>query len=213
MATSNIAGWDRIAETHESTTPLDFASYLDSLPNDASILEVGCGYGRVLDYLQHAGFNDVQGIDASERMVQRCNEVGHHRVRLGVADSIPFDDKTFDGVLCIATLSSISDKSVRDRAAAEMFRILKPGGICFLRDFCITLHGRRALRYVYYKLEGKHFGNFVSSEGIEFHHFTAREVNKLLLRAGFSTPVIRTERFITMHNNKSNGFTATARKV
>ena len=45
---------------------------------DAAILDLGCGYGEFVHFLQTQGFTDVSGIDLNETQVER--EIGRAHV-------------------------------------------------------------------------------------------------------------------------------------
>ncbi|MDE6267447.1 MAG: bifunctional demethylmenaquinone methyltransferase/2-methoxy-6-polyprenyl-1,4-benzoquinol methylase UbiE [Muribaculaceae bacterium] len=77
--------------------------------------------------------DNVTGIDLSEKMV----ELGRHKVdEKGLADkvtlltgdclSLPFTDNRFD---CVTVAYGVRNFEHLDRGYAEMFRVLKPGGI------------------------------------------------------------------------------------
>lgn len=208
----NVQAWNSIAASHESTTPLDFAQLLTDVPKSARFLEVGCGYGRVLDYLKGEGFGMLTGVDPSPVMVDRCRLAGVAGALVASATKLPFVSNSFDVVLCIATLSSVAVKSERERSMREMARVLKPGGRLLLRDFEVTLTLRRSWRYVVWFRRSFRLWNFVTSEGIEFHHFRRREVIHLFWLAGLKSGTVRLEAFTTMHGNSSRGFTAIGRK-
>ena len=58
---------------------------------------------------------------------------------LAVAEHLPFKDDTFDGVLSLAVLEHVQNPF---QAAAEMLRVLKPGGIIYCQvPFLAPLHG------------------------------------------------------------------------
>ncbi|MBU0675969.1 MAG: class I SAM-dependent methyltransferase [Proteobacteria bacterium] len=91
------------------------------------MLEIGCGLGRLVDYLgKHYGI-DISGIDVSdetcklamERLSQSSGEI-----KVGSAEKIPFPDSSFDYVLCWG----VFDLTDQGYAIAEMLRVLKVGG-------------------------------------------------------------------------------------
>lgn len=58
---------------------------------------------------------------------------------LGVAEKLPFADNSLDGVISVAVLEHVKDPF---RSAAEISRVLKPGGILFCAvPFLQPLHG------------------------------------------------------------------------
>lgn len=95
------------------------------------VLDVGCGTGEILARLA-AKYPDARftGVDLEEphllRAALRCAEFGE-RVRFQPADALalPFDDASFDRVVCRHVLQAVSNAS---RAIAEIRRVLRPGG-------------------------------------------------------------------------------------
>ena len=105
------------------------------LPDEASLLEVGCGPGRLwtenLDRLPE-GWN-ITLTDASSGMVReaRRNLGGSgRRFEFRVADvrELPFEDHAFDAVIANHMLYHVPDRSW---ALSEISRVLRPGGTLY----------------------------------------------------------------------------------
>jgi ubiquinone/menaquinone biosynthesis C-methylase UbiE len=98
------------------------------------VLEVAIGTGRNLA-LYPAGVR-ITGIELSPRMLaiarQRASELGIQAELLEAdAEALPFEDNSFDTVVCALSLCAIPDHA---RAISEMARVLKPGGKLLLLD-------------------------------------------------------------------------------
>jgi ubiquinone/menaquinone biosynthesis C-methylase UbiE len=97
----------------------------------AKALEIGCGTGFFLLNLKQAGVLDEAHVsDLSPGMVQAAVRNGtglgfEVEGRVGDAESIPYDDATFDLVVGHAVLHHIPDVELAFR---EVLRVLKPGG-------------------------------------------------------------------------------------
>ena len=100
--------------------------------------------GRTLEVAVGSGLNlhlyptqlDLVGIDLSPEMLalakQRAADAGRDvDLRTGDAHALPFEDGSFDSVVCTYSLCNIPDPH---RAVAEMKRVLKPGGKLILVD-------------------------------------------------------------------------------
>jgi ubiquinone/menaquinone biosynthesis C-methylase UbiE len=97
----------------------------------AKALEIGCGTGFFLLNLKQAGVLDEAHVsDLSPAMVQAAIRNGTAlgfdvEGRVADAESIPYDDETFDLVVGHAVLHHIPDVEL---AMREVVRVLKPGG-------------------------------------------------------------------------------------
>jgi SAM-dependent methyltransferase len=91
-------------------------------------LDVGCGPGALTGVLvERLGADAVFACDPSEPFLAACAE--RHPgvlVRLGRAEAIPFDDDAFDVALAQLVVHFVSDP---DQAAAELRRVVRPGGL------------------------------------------------------------------------------------
>lgn len=98
------------------------------------VLEVAVGTGRNLEF--YASDAVVTGLDLSPAMLAvaaaRASRLDRDvRLHEGDAAHLPFDDATFDTVVCALSLCSIPDPR---RAIGEMRRVLEPGGSLLLLD-------------------------------------------------------------------------------
>lgn len=98
-------------------------------------LDVGCGQGAYVGRMQALGF-DVSGIDASAGQVALAERnVGRTGlVRVGSALDIPAADESFDFLYVINVLHHLGSVEEQRRAFAEIFRVLKPGGLLFVHE-------------------------------------------------------------------------------
>ncbi|WP_067683681.1 class I SAM-dependent methyltransferase [Nocardia miyunensis] len=110
-------------------------------------LDIASGTGTVAAALADrvGPTGEVVGIDAAREMVDYANaHAGRRpncRFQQAAAQSLPFEDASFDVVTCTFAMHHIPDTD-RAAALAEMFRILKPGGRLLLADMAPTgLHG------------------------------------------------------------------------
>jgi len=105
------------------------------------ILEVGCGHGAELVRLIAWGAEArrLAGIDLlADRIVKARERLPDADLRVADVRSLPFDDASFDLVMQVTLFSSIVGTPNRDRAAAEMRRVLRPGGYILWCDMWVV---------------------------------------------------------------------------
>lgn len=80
--------------------------------------------------LEREGNGDWTGIDLFEREIQQWRAVDP-RLRLEVADAtgLPYDDASFDACICVSVIEHIPEDG---KTMAELWRVLRPGGILHL---------------------------------------------------------------------------------
>lgn len=113
------------------------------LPENAAVLELGCGAGRVAFGLAKLGFSHITATDFSAAMIDIAREINARKqldICFDIADAtdLSFAEKSFDAVIfAFNGLQMIPKRERRRRALKEIFRILKPDGI-----FIFTGHDR-----------------------------------------------------------------------
>ncbi len=98
---------------------------LSGLPAGARVADLGCGSGVFTELLRRAGYQSV-GLDISPKLVAlgRRKYPGLELVE-GDAENLPFETASLDGVLLSGLVHHFPDPR---RLAAEVQRVLKPGG-------------------------------------------------------------------------------------
>jgi SAM-dependent methyltransferase len=88
-----------------------------------NILDVGCGTGANLQMLSR--FGAAEGVDVSVEALDFCRARGLAKVKQGAAESLPFDDNSFDLVTGLDVVEHLDDDVA---GLKEMRRVLRPGG-------------------------------------------------------------------------------------
>lgn len=111
----------------KGAAPSDWADFLlddfsfATFAHGARVLDVGCGGGEQLRALQRAGYDPV-GVEPSAEMVDRLVAEGFD-VRRGVAEALPVEDRSFDGLVCKVVLPYTDER----RAIGQWARVLRRG--------------------------------------------------------------------------------------
>jgi ubiquinone/menaquinone biosynthesis C-methylase UbiE len=99
------------------------AEYIQKELKDCDkILDVGCGIGIFEERLSGL---DITGLDISEEMITEAGKRSDKKFVAGDAESLEFDDASFDGVLYVAALEFIADYK---KAVRESWRVTRPDG-------------------------------------------------------------------------------------
>ena len=104
------------------------------------VLDAGCGYGRNLVYLLRAGC-EVFALDQNPEGVEHVRQLSAsletglpaENFQAGVIEQMPFPDSLADVVLCNSVLHFARDERHFRAMLAELWRVLKPGGMLFCR--------------------------------------------------------------------------------
>lgn len=125
-------------------------------------LEVGIGTGLNLPFYPEQA--RLTGIDFSPAMLalarQRAAQLGRTAdLREADALALPFPDASFDTVICTFALCAVPDDR---RAAGEMSRVLRPGGLLLLADHVAASAWpfralQRVAELITVPLQGEHF--------------------------------------------------------
>ena len=110
------------------------------------VVDVGCGPGALaVELAGRVGEDNVAAIDPAAQFAAACRaRVPGADVREGVAESLPWDDGTFDAAMCSLVVAWMSDA---DQGIAEMARVTKPGGTVAAAMWDIPGGGLQMLSY------------------------------------------------------------------
>ena len=91
------------------------------------ILDVGCGTGANLQML--AKYGEAEGVDISVEALEFCRARGLAKVKQGAAESLPYENASFDLVTALDVVEHLNDDVA---GLKEMLRVLRPRGRALL---------------------------------------------------------------------------------
>lgn len=145
-----------------------------------TLLDVGCGAGGVtLHLLEAHGLSAATGFDVELPVIEAARL---HSAKRNLSDLacfvqaapglLPFADNSFDIVFSKDALLHVSDK---DALFADIFRILKPGGVFAASNWMISHDGEPSPEMKAY----------VAAEGLSFAMASPARYRQAMERAGF----------------------------
>jgi ubiquinone/menaquinone biosynthesis C-methylase UbiE len=161
---------------------------LTLLKSGESILDLGCGTGGVTipakERIGPAG--KAFGIDPSPEMIAIAKEKVHGQnldidLRVGVIEAIPFPGASFDVVTSSLMMHHLP-KQLQLKGAAEVYRVLKPGGRWLVADM---IRPKTTARLGVLLIVALHHG----------WPFDGEDLRNLMAGAGFQNVVQLEERF------------------
>ena len=104
------------------------------------VLDVGCGYGRNLVHLLREGC-EVFALDADPAAIEHVRKLSAaldtglpaKNFQVGLIEQMPFPSAFADVVLCNSVLHFARDAAHFNAMLAELWRVLRPGGMLFCR--------------------------------------------------------------------------------
>ena len=180
--------------------------WLDGLATDASILDYGSGYGRLVAEFTQRGHTGVRGVDPAATMV-------HRGVRDGLAlqvmvdpPSVPDSIPPADLVLLFAVLTCVPSDDDQRALIAAAWQAVRPGGLLYIADF-LQIEGSD--RYRTMRPDSTPYGTFTTSDGAVLRHHTSEHLDELV-----GGRPVRRERLAltTMNGNAAAGYQLLARK-
>lgn len=141
--------------------------------DSGKILDVGCGNGNLFTFLPDERY-ELVGVDFSQNMIieakKKCGDKASFFV--GDAEKLPFDDDSFDIVVCNASFHHyIRPNTVLE----EMHRVLKDGGKVLIGDPYISDIVRPLINIL-----------TKFSEKGDYHFYGFNEMEKLFVKNEFN---------------------------
>ena len=109
---------------------------VEKIPANGKVLEIAPGPGYFCIELAKLGNYQITGLDISKSFVEIARKNAAEAglkidFREGNASAMPFKDNTFDFTFCQAAFKNFSEPV---KAIAEMYRVLRPGGLSIISD-------------------------------------------------------------------------------
>ena len=140
------------------------------------LLDVGCATGGLLREALACGW-EVAGVEISPASAEVARQTYGLDVRTGTLDEVRWPEQTFDAVTMIHTIEHVYQPS---QVVAEVFRILKPGGVFYCQTPDFHHYATRVAHY---------FGLMKDSDPIDPtghpYHFTPKTLSRVVQRQGF----------------------------
>ncbi len=107
----------------------DFAAIAQSIPRGAHVLDLGCGDGTLLKYLQQSREVTGYGVEIDDGNVLACVKNGVHVIQSDLERGLSgFEDNSFDFVVLSQTLQAMRNT---ERIMREMLRVGRAGILSF----------------------------------------------------------------------------------
>ncbi len=165
---------------HDFWTPIIEAELIQYCTSRIT-LDLGCGTGLYYKLVM-AHAKKITGIDASENMLSYCRkEIPEANVVHGSAESMPFDDASFETVFSIGMFQYV-DVS---KTLSECHRILKPGGSLII-ETSNRWGGRKMITHTRAQLKGRTHSAHYYSRGklIRFFKSAGFSIERIIMKDG-----------------------------
>lgn len=144
--------------------------FIDYLPEDSEIMDLGCGSGRDSLYFMERGF-DVTAVDGSKELCELASiHIGQDVLNLNY-NELDFSD-VFDGVWACASFTHSSRRELVE-VLGKIHESLKDGGILFMSFKYGDFDGVRNNKYYKY-YHTKEIKDIID----EYNGFTMLKINK-----------------------------------
>jgi len=163
--------WDRAVDKKSFRHPVNFQLLERLVCRDRKVVELGCGWGRVLSELAAAGYRDLAGFDPSPKMIERGrSEFPALDLRLWPPGGVPLESGSAEAVLLFAVLTCIPSDVGQRELIAEAARLLRPDGVLYISDYFIQNDERNRRRYREWEPVHGRYGVFEIEGGAVLRH-------------------------------------------
>ncbi|MCL7746405.1 class I SAM-dependent methyltransferase [Halalkalibacter alkaliphilus] len=180
--------FDKMAQTNWLSTIHDQLKDLSGRWSNKTILDIGCGTGRLLERGKEEA-RELIGIDLSHEMVEKSRSVleggrAKTRVLVGDAYSLPLREKQIDVAVstCVMFLLPEPQKGLN-----EMVRVVKPSGVVAMLNPSPKMSPDEAASYAnLVKMSGFERESLFawSNVSTKRHRYSDEELNGLLMEFG-----------------------------
>jgi len=157
-------------------------SWCKNLPDDARIIDIGCGDGFHLELLKDFGKKNwtLEGVDADER-ASAMAEKRNLKVHQGLLENLGLPEKSYDLALMIQTVEHVASPP---ELLANVRKLLRPGG-CVV----IVTDNTDSLDFKIFKR--RHWGGYHFPR--HWNLFNPSTLRKLAAKTGFEVEKLNTQ--------------------
>jgi SAM-dependent methyltransferase len=198
--------WNRMGPSKPFAHPLNLARLSQYLSTDSRILDLGCGYGRLLGLLFERGYRNLIGLDLAPAMIAlaRENFPAIEFNQLDSAPNIPLPDESVDATLLFSVLTCVPTDEGQRNVVKEVERVLRPGGLFYISDLWLQDDERNRERYARDEAKYGAYGVFDLPEGVTVRHHDPRWIEELT--RDFQTVALDHINVRTMNGNPAKAF-------
>jgi len=196
--------WDSVASQKTFTHPLNVNLLSQYVDKSATIIDLGCGYGRIVNELLELGFLNTTGYDTSIALINRGKKFQLPIHHISDPSLLPLADNSVACFLLFAVLTCIPTNIGQSDLIKLLYSKLMPGGFIYISDYYLQDNDISKSRYTYFNDDIDNFGVFTLPEGVTFRHHTKAWIAKLV-----KDFTIKKESIIevkTMNGNSASAF-------
>lgn len=173
--------WNRMGPCKPFGHPVNFERLSQWLTPDSRILDLGCGYGRVLGLLFERSYHNLIGFDPAAAMVALARErfPAITFEELTSPPQVNLPDFSVDVVLLFSVLTCVPTDGGQRAIIREAERILRPGGLLYISDLWLQTDERNRERYLRDEPKYGMYGVFDLPEGVTVRHHDPRWIEEL----------------------------------
>jgi len=212
MSESQIDYWNRLGTTKAFSHPVNLSRLAELVDLDCRILDVGCGYGRVMGLLHDHGYRNLVGVDPAPAMVAAARQRFPALTFQALSSTrLPVADESVDAALLFTVLTSIPSDDEQRRVIREIGRVLRPDGLLYISDLWIQKDERNVDRYRRFHEKYGVYGIFELPEGVVLRHHTRQWIEQLTAR--FALIAVDEMVVDTMNGHRADAFQWFGRKA
>jgi SAM-dependent methyltransferase len=197
--------WNTAGTQKSFAHPVNLRRVRQWVSDESTILDYGCGYGRILGELFNEGYENLIGLDFSPAMIAAAR-AEYPEIQFEVVESstIPLPDASVDGVLLFSVLTCIPTDEGQRALLKEVHRVLNRGGLLYISDLWLQTDERNLERYARDEQKYGNYGVFDLPEGVTVRHHDPKWIETLT--SDFEMVALDDLEVVTMNGNPAKAF-------
>ena len=116
--------WTTTGANKIFSIPFHISSFKQYVKEDSCVLDVGCGYGRILNLLNNNKYINLWGTDISETLIKRCKEnVPIAKIKSHGDSALPLPDDFCDALILVGVLTCLEKNINQSFLMKEIKRV------------------------------------------------------------------------------------------